>query len=230
MIELYSWVTPNGYKVHILLEELGLDYRAIPVDIGAGEQFEPAFLRTSPNNRIPAIVDRDGPGGEPISVFESGAIMLYLAEKAGRFLPADLRARTAMWEWLMFQMANVGPMFGQVAHFVSYAPERVEYAVNRYTREMNRLLGVMDRRLGEADYLAGDYGLADMATFPWVRSARRVGAELAEYPNVQRWYEAIRARPAVARGLQVLAEHKRSGPMSDAAKEQLFGETQYRRR
>lgn len=230
MIDLYTWVTPNGYKVHILLEELGLDYTAHAVNIQQGEQFEPDFLRISPNNRIPAIVDHDEPDGRPVSVFESGAIMLYLAEKTGRFLPAGPRDRVAMQEWLMFQMGNVGPMFGQVGHFTQYAPRRIDYAVDRYTREMHRLLGVMDRRLSEVDYLAGDYGLADMATFPWVRSARRFGAELCDYPNLNRWYQAIRARPAVDRGLAVLAEYKNATPLSDEAKEQLFGDTQYQRR
>ncbi|MDN5863032.1 MAG: glutathione S-transferase N-terminal domain-containing protein [Salinisphaera sp.] len=230
MIELYSWVTPNGYKVSILLEELGLDYSAHAVDIQAGEQFEPAFLRISPNNRIPAIVDTDGPGNKPISVFESGAILLYLAEKTGRYWPSDPRQRTAMLEWLMFQMGNVGPMFGQVGHFTQYAREASEYATNRYIHEMQRLMGVMDRRLGEVAYLAGEYGLADMATFPWLRSARRFGADFSEYPQLGRWYDAIRARPAVDRGLRALSEYKNPAPLSDAAREQLFGDAQYRRR
>lgn len=230
MIELYSWITPNGQKLHILLEELGLEYEARAVNIQAGEQFEAAFLAISPNNRIPAIVDTDGPDGQPISVFESGAIMLYLAQKSGRFYPSEPRQRTAMLEWLMFQMGNVGPMFGQVGHFTQYAPQRIDYAVARYSREMGRLLSVMDRRLAQVDYLAGDYGLADMASFPWVRSARRFGAPLDDYPQVGRWYDAIRARPAVERGLQLLAEYKNPQPLSDAAKEQLFGETQYQRR
>ncbi|MEB2534367.1 glutathione binding-like protein [Burkholderia sp. BCCIQ04A] len=227
MIDVYSWATPNGHKVHIMLEETGLAYRAHPVDIGAGDQFEPAFLKISPNNKIPAIVDPDGPGGQPISLFESGAILIYLAEKTGKFLPTDQAARYATLEWLMFQMGGVGPMLGQAHHFRLYAPEKIEYAVNRYTNEAKRLYNVMEKRLGESEYLAGDtYTIADIATFPWTRSWRNQGIELDALPNVKRWHEAIAARPAVQRGVEVLAS-MRKALQDDKAREVLFGATQY---
>lgn len=207
MIDLYFWSTPNGYKVSILLEELGLPYNVIPVHIGKGQQFEPAFLKISPNNKIPALVDSDGPGGEPIALFESGAIMMYLAEKAGwQFMPQAVRARYDVVQWLMFQMGGVGPMLGQAHHFRKYAPETIPYAVDRYTSEARRLYGVIDRRLGEAPFLAGDYSIADMATYPWLRAYKWQGQDIAEFPNIQRWYDVVRARPAVQRGLAVLAE------------------------
>ncbi|MCA8048285.1 glutathione binding-like protein [Burkholderia arboris] len=227
MIDVYSWATPNGHKVHIMLEETGLAYRAHPVDIGAGDQFQPEFLKISPNNKIPAIVDPDGPGGRPISLFESGAILIYLAEKTGKFLPADLAARYATLEWLMFQMGGVGPMLGQAHHFRLYAPEKIEYAVNRYTNEAKRLYNVMEKRLGESEYLAGDtYTIADIATFPWTRSWQNQGIVLDELPNVKRWHEAIAARPAVQRGVEVLAS-MRKPLQDDKAREVLFGATQY---
>ncbi len=230
MIEVYSWATPNGHKVHIMLEECGLPYRVHAVNIGKGDQFAPDFLAISPNNKIPAIVDPDGPGGAPISMFESGAILLYLAVKTGRFLPDDERGRWKALEWLMFQMASVGPMLGQAHHFRGYAPEPIPYAVDRYTNEARRLYGVLDRRLAEAPYLAGDaYGIADIAVFPWLRSWQRQGVVLAEYPHVQAWFDGIAARPAVQRGVQVLAE-ARPPEMDAKAKEQLFGATQYQRR
>jgi GST-like protein len=231
MIDLYSWPTPNGHKVHIMLEEVGLPYRVHAVDIGAGEQFEPDFLAISPNNKIPAIVDQDGPGGQPYSLFESGAILLYLAEKTGKLLPQEPRSRYDVIQWLMFQMANVGPMLGQAHHFRHYAPEPIEYAINRYTNEASRLYGVIDRRLKDREYLAGgDYSIADIATFPWLRSWKRQGQNIEDYPNLKRWFEAIAARPAVQRGLQVLADRQRSGPMDEKEREVLFGATQYRRR
>jgi GST-like protein len=231
MIDVYSWATPNGHKVHIMLEECGLPYKAHPIDIGKGEQFTPPFLKISPNNRIPAIVDSDGPGGKPFPLFESGAILIYLAGKTGKFLPGDLRARYVVLEWLMFQMASVGPMFGQAHHFRNYAADKLPYAINRYTNEAGRIYGVMDRRLGEAKYLGGDaYSIADIATWPWTRSIKNQGHELESFPNVKRWYQAIEARPAVGRGVKVLADLRREGPHDDKAREILFGATQYARR
>ncbi len=229
MIDLYSWATPNGHKVHIMLEECGLPYNVHAIDIGAGDQFKPDFLRISPNNRIPAIVDSDGPDGKPISMFESGAILLYLAAKTGNFLPGDVRGKYKALEWLMFQMGGVGPMFGQAHHFRIYAPEKIEYAVNRYTNEAKRLYGVMDRQLGEVAYFAGDYGIADIAIFPWTRSHANQGVDLADYPNVKRWFEAINSRPAVKRGVKVLAD-RRKPLVDDKARENLFGSTQYEKR
>ena len=227
MIDVYSWATPNGHKVHIMLEETGLEYRVHPIDIGAGDQFKPEFLAISPNNKIPAIVDRDGPGGKSISLFESGAILIYLAEKTGRFLPADPAGRYATLQWLMFQMGGLGPMLGQTHHFRVYAPQQIEYAVNRYTNEAKRLYGVMDKQLEKTAYLAGDdYTIADIAAFPWTRSWQNQGVDLSEYPNVKRWHEAIAARPAVQRGVEVLAS-ARKPLMDDKAKEMLFGATQY---
>jgi GST-like protein len=180
------------------------------IDIGAGDQFKPAFLKISPNNKIPAIVDPDGPDGKPISIFESGAILLYLAGKTGRLLPADVRGKYVALEWLMWQMGGFGPMLGQAHHFRIYAPERVQYAYDRYTNEAKRLYGVLDRRLGEAEYVAGEYSIADIAIFPWSRSHANQGVDLAEFPNVRRWYDAISARPAVQRGVQVLADRRKT--------------------
>ena len=227
MIDVYSWPTPNGHKVHIMLEETGLAYRVHAVDIGAGDQFKPEFLAISPNNKIPAIVDTDGPDGTPISLFESGAILIYLAEKTGKFLPTAPAARYAALQWLMFQMGGVGPMLGQAHHFRIYAPEKIEYAVNRYTNEAKRLYGVMDKQLAKTAFLAGnDYTIADIATFPWTRSWQNQGIELSAFPNVLRWHETIAARPAVVRGVEVLASARK--PLVDAkAKEVLFGATQY---
>ena len=229
-IDLYTWGTPNGFKVSIALEELGLSYRTIPVNIGAGEQFRPEFLEISPNNRIPAIVDSDGPGGRPISLFESGAILLYLAEKAGRLIPSSAVGRYGVIQWLMFQMAGIGPMLGQASHFLRYAPREIPYAIERYTRESGRLLGVMDRRLGQADYLADDYSIADIACFPWVRAAVLLHDGIAEFPNLTRWYETIDCRKAVARGLQVPDPSLAPRTLTDEAREYLFGDTQYERR
>jgi GST-like protein len=213
-----------------MLEECGLAYRAIPVDIGAGEQFTPEFLAISPNNKIPAIVDPDGPDGQPISLFESGAILVYLAAKTGRFLPADLRGRYATLEWLMFQMGSIGPMLGQAHHFRMYAPEKIAYAVDRYSNEAKRLYGVLDRRLGQSAFVAGDeYTIADIAIFPWLRSWKNQGIDLDEYPRVKAWFEAIAARPAVQRGVEVLAG-LRKPVRDDKAREFLFGATQYQRR
>ncbi|KDB10113.1 Glutathione S-transferase domain-containing protein [Burkholderia sp. lig30] len=227
MIDVYSWATPNGHKVHIMLEETGLDYRVHPIDIGAGDQFAPAFLKISPNNKIPAIVDQDGPCGQPLALFESGAILVYLAEKSGRFLPTDPVGRYTTLEWLMFQMGGIGPMLGQAHHFRLYAPEKIDYAINRYTNEAQRLYNVMDKRLGETAYLAGDdYTIADIAAFPWTRSWQNQGIALDALPNVKRWHEAIAARPAVQRGVEVLAS-LRQPLQDDRAREVLFGATQY---
>ena len=230
MIEVYSWPTPNGHKVHIMLEECGLPYRAIPVDIGAGQQFEPGFLAISPNNKIPAIVDPQGPDGAPISLFESGAILLYLAGKTGRFLPADTRGRYEVLQWLMFQMGGVGPMLGQAHHFRLYAPEKIPYAIDRYTNEARRLYGVLERRLARSRHVAHEaYTIADIAVFPWLRSWQNQGVDLADYPHVKSWFDAVAARPAVQRGVQVLADRRK--PITDAqARENLFGATQYARR
>jgi GSH-dependent disulfide-bond oxidoreductase len=230
MIDIYSWATPNGHKVHIMLEECGLPYAVHAVDIGAGDQFKPDFLAISPNNKIPAIVDSDGPDGKPISIFESGAILVYLASKTGRFLPKTDRGRFEMLEWLMFQMGGVGPMLGQAHHFRLYAPEKIEYAINRYTNEAKRLYGVMDKRLGQYKFLAGDeYTIADIATWPWTRSHANQGVDLADFPNVKRWWDTIEARAAVQRGVQVLAK-QRKPLMDDKAKELLFGASQYQKR
>jgi GST-like protein len=231
MIEAWSWTTPNGHKVHIALEEMGLEYKVVPVNIGTGEQFKPDFLALNPNHRIPAIVDTDGPGGQRLTLFESGAILIYLAEKTGMFLPADAAGRYTCLQWLMFQMGGVGPMFGQYNHFANYAPEKLPYAITRYDNEVKRLHRVLDKRLSEAAYLAGDeYTIADMATFPWLRSPERRGIVLADYPNVERWFRAIEARPGVQRGVAVMAEYQRQGPMTEAEKEQLFGATQFAKR
>jgi GST-like protein len=230
MIEVYSWATPNGHKVHIMLEECGLGYRAIPVDIGAGDQFAPEFLKISPNNKIPAIVDPDGPDAAPISVFESGAILVYLAAKTGRFLPADLRGRYRTLEWLMFQMGSVGPMLGQAHHFRLYAPEPIPYAVDRYSNEARRIYGVIDKRLGQSRYIAADeYTIADIAIFPWLRSWKNQGIVPEDFPALKAWFDDIAARPAVQRGVQVLA-HLRNPVRTDKEREVLFGSTQYQRR
>ena len=231
MIELYTWPTPNGHKVHILLEETGTPYHVIPIDIGAGDQFKPEFLKISPNNKMPAMVDTDGPGGKPISMFESGAILVYLASKTGRFLPEDLRDKWSTLQWLMFQMGGVGPMLGQAHHFLGYAPEKIPYAMNRYRNEANRLYGVIDRRLRESRYIACDeYTIADMAIVPWLRFPDRQGVEIDEYPSLKKWRDAILERPAVQRALKVLADRRRAGPHTDKEREILFGKTQYAKR
>lgn len=224
MIQLHMWPTPNAHKVTILLEETGLDYETIPVNISKGEQFAPEFLKISPNNRMPAIVDTDGPNGKSLSLFESGAILIYLADKSGQFLPASGANRYQVLQWLMFQMAGVGPMFGQANHFRAYAPEKVPYAIDRYTNETIRLFGVINKRLGEAEFLAGDYSIADMATFPWVLLYERYDVQLKDFPNLARWLDVLNARPAVQRGLAVMAEQRRVGPMSDEEKAVLFGQ------
>ncbi|MSP68491.1 MAG: glutathione S-transferase family protein [Alphaproteobacteria bacterium] len=227
MIDLYTWPTPNGHKVHIMLEECALPYKVIPINIGAGDQFKPDFLKISPNNKMPAMVDPDGPEGGPFPLFESGAMLIYLAEKTAKFMPKGTRGRYTAIQWLMFQMGSVGPMCGQLNHFRSYAPEQIPYAIDRYASEVNRLYGVMDKRLGEVAYLAGDYSIADMACFPWIRIHERQGIDIGKYPNVKRWMDAIAGRPAVVKGVQVLAERQRQGAMSDDEKKWLFGKAQY---
>ena len=230
MIDVYSAPTPNGHKVHIMLEECGFPYRVHHIDIGAGDQFTADFLAISPNNKIPAIVDADGPDGKPYSLFESGAILVYLASKAGKLLGETDREKFTVLQWLMFQMGGVGPMLGQAHHFRGYAPEKLEYAINRYTNEAKRLYGVIDRQVAKTAYLAGDeYTIADIATFPWLRSAERQGVDWADYPHAKRWFDKIAARPAVERGVKILAE-KRKEQMDDKAKEMLFGATQYAKR
>lgn len=232
VIDLYSWTTPNGRKMHIMLEETGLAYRVHGVNLGKGEQFKPEFLKISPNNKIPAIVDHDGPGGKPYAMFESGAILMYLAEKAGMFWPQDDAAKKYLVvQWLMFQMGGVGPMFGQASHFRNDAPEKIPYAIARYENETKRLYGVIDKRLGEVPYLAGeDYTIADIATFAWTQSHRFHGVDLPDFPNVKRWFDVISARPAVQRGTKILTKNAPTKPLDDEARENMFGATQYQRR
>jgi len=229
MIDLYTWPTPNGHKVHIMLEETGLPYTVHAVNIGAGDQFDPAYLRLNPNNKMPTIVDNDGPRGKPYTVFESGAILMYLAEKTGKFMRQEMAARYTVIQWLMFQMGAIGPMLGQAHHFLQYAPEEIPYAKNRYTNEASRLYGVLDRRLGEVEYLAGDYSIADMATHPWVRFPERQGLNREDFPNLQRWFEAIAERPAVQRAYEVLKDRQTNIKEDQKAREVLFGATQYAR-
>jgi GST-like protein len=229
MIELYSWATPNGHKIHIMLEETGLPYNVHGVDIGRGDQFKPEFLAFSPNNKIPAIIDSEGPDGKPISIFESGAILIYLAEKTGKFMPKTPRGRYETLEWLMFQMGSIGPMLGQAHHFRGYAPEQIPYAIDRYTNEARRLYGVLDKRFADRPFVAGEYSIADMAIFPWLRSWERQGVQLGDYPNTKRWFDQIAARPAVQKAVQVLGERQRA-EMDAKAKEMLFGASQYQRR
>ena len=236
-IDVWSWPTPNGHKVHIALEELGLDYKVIPVNIGAGDQFKPEFLKITPNHRIPAIVDPDGPGGKPFTLFESGAIMIYLSEKTGgKLIPTHPIGRYKCLEWIMFQMGGIGPMFGQWNHFGAYASEKLPYAIERYTNEVHRLTRVLNKRLEESPWLAGDeYSIADIITFPWLRTAsqhsprfaERGYVELAEYPAVKRWFEEIDARPAVQRGLAVLSENREERRINDSEREVMFGKTQF---
>ena len=226
MIDLHYWPTPNGHKITLFLEEAGLPYRLLPVNIGSGEQFRPEFLAIAPNNRMPAIVDHEpADGGAPLSVFESGAILLYLAEKTGRFLPADLRGRTATLEWLFWQMAGLGPMTGQYGHFHVYAPEPIDYARDRYSREAHRLLGVLDRRLAGRDWIAGsDYGIADMACYPWIDPYSKAPLDLSPYAEVRRWRDAIRARPATQRAYARAREFDRPTELSAEQRKVLFGQ------
>jgi len=237
MLEVWSWPTPNGHKVHIALEELGLDYKIIPINIGAGDQFKPEFLAITPNHRIPAIRDSDGPGGKPFTLFESAAILMYLSDKSGgRLIPKDPAARFKCIEWMMFQMGGIGPMFGQWNHFGAYAKDKHPYAIERYSNEAKRLTRVLNHRLEETPWLAGDeYSMADIITFPWLRTAsdtsprfaERGVIDLAEYPGVKRWYDEIIARPAVQRGLAVLSGVRLEEKISDAERENTFGKTQF---
>ena len=226
MIDLHFWPTPNGHKITIFLEEARLDYRFFPVNIGKGEQFRPEFLKIAPNNRMPAIVDHaPKDGGAPISVFESGAILVYLAEKTGKFLSADLRARMKTLEWLFWQMGGLGPMAGQNHHFSQYAPEKIPYAIDRYVKETNRLYGVLDRQLEGRDWIAGDYSIADMACYPWVVPHERQGQRLEDFPNVKRWFATMAARPAVV-AAYAKGEPIRENPnMTEEDKKVLFGQT-----
>jgi GSH-dependent disulfide-bond oxidoreductase len=227
MIDLYYWTTPNGHKITLFLEESGLEYKIIPVDISKGDQFKPEFLAISPNNRMPAIVDHvpEG-GGAPVSVFESGAILLYLAEKIGRFIPKDLRGRVEVLQWLFWQMGGLGPMAGQNHHFVQYAPERIPYAMERYVKETNRLYGVLNKRLADRAFVAGeDYSIADMACYPWIVPHKRQEQNLDDFPHLKRWFEAIRARPATIRAYEKAQEVNTQPTVSEESKNILFGQT-----
>ncbi|WP_099865085.1 glutathione S-transferase N-terminal domain-containing protein [Pararhizobium haloflavum] len=223
-IELHYWPTPNGWKVTIFLEEAGIPYDVKYVNIGKGEQFEPGFLKIAPNNRMPAIVDPEGPGGEPISVFESGAILQYLGRKFGKFYPEDERARVEVDQWLFWQMGGLGPMAGQAHHFRQYAPEKIKYGIDRYTNEVHRLYGVMNKRLADREFLAGDYSIADMASVGWVKPYENQGQDINEFPNLKRWFETMLARPAVAKGLKVGEEHRRNIAEDQDAQKVLFGQ------
>ena len=223
MIDFYYWPTPNGWKIGIMLEECGLDYQVVPVNIGRGDQFDPDFLAISPNNRMPAIVDR-GAEGAPVPVFESGAILVYLAEKTGRFMPADFIGRKEALEWLFWQVGNLGPMAGQLSHFVNYAPEGQDYAHARYANEYNRCLGVLETRLEGREYILGDYSVADMAAWPWVLIAKPLGDDLSDFPNVRRWRQAVKERPAVQRAVDLGSEYRRQAPPDDKEREILFNQ------
>ena len=225
-IELHIWPTPNAYKISIFLEEAGLPYEVRLVNIGKGEQFNPDFLKIAPNNRMPAIVDPDGPGGEPVSVFESGAILQYLGRKTGKFYPLDERKRVAVDQWLMWQMGGLGPMCGQTHHFRQYAPEKIPYAIDRYTNEVNRLYGVLNRQLEGRHYICGDYSIADMAAWPWVRPYERQGQDLNQFPHLKAWFQRMEARPAVKRAVEVGIEAQNTVDLSkdDEARKVLFGQ------
>ncbi|PHM06453.1 glutathione binding-like protein [Nostoc sp. 'Peltigera malacea cyanobiont' DB3992] len=226
MIELYYWATPNGHKITIFLEEVGLQYTIIPVNIAAGDQFKPEFLKISPNNRMPAIVDREpADGGAPISVFESGAILLYLAEKTGKLIPQDLRNRTQVLEWLFWQMAGLGPMAGQNHHFSTYAPEKIEYAINRYVNETGRLYAVLNKQLADKEFVAGDYSIADIAAYPWIVPHELQSQNLEDFPNLKRWFETIKARPATIRAYEKAEAFKTEALDPDKLRELLFNQS-----
>ena len=225
MIHLYYWPTPNGHKITIFLEEAGLPYKIYPINIGKGEQFAPDFLKIAPNNRMPAIVDTEPQGGAPISVFESGAILLYLAEKTSKFIPSDLRGRTRVLEWLFWQIGGLGPMAGQNGHFNLYAPEKIPYAIDRYVNETNRLYGVLDKQVAKNEFVAGDYSIADIASYPWIVPWKRHGQNLDEFSNLKRWFEAIRARPAVIRAYEAGEPWIQRQPITDEARKVLFAQT-----
>ena len=226
MIDLHYWTTPNGHKITIFLEETGLKYRIVPVNIGIGEQFRPEFLAISPNNRMPAIIDHEpGGGGKPISVFESGAILLYLAEKSRKFLPGDLRGRYEVIQWLFWPMGGLGPMAGQNSHFSEYAPDKIPYAIERYVKETNRLYGVLDRRLVDRAFMAGDYSIADMATYPWIVPHERHGQKLENFPHLKRWFESIRDRPATVRAYELAKKINTKPTVNEESRRILFGQT-----
>lgn len=226
MIDLYYWTTPNGHKITIFLEEAGLPYRIIPVNISKGEQFKPEFLAISPNNRIPAIVDHNrGDGGKPVAVFESGAILLYLAEKTGKFIYADLRRKVEVVEWLFWQMGGLGPMAGQNHHFSQYAPKKIPYAIDRYVKETNRLYGVLNTRLADRQFIAGEYSIADMASYPWIVPYERQAQKLEDFPYLKRWFETIKARPAVVRAYAKAKEVNTQPTVTEESKRVLFGQT-----
>ena len=226
MIELPYWTTPNGHKITMFLEEAGLDYKLTPINISQGDQFKPEFLAVSPNNRIPAIVDHaPAGGGAPISVFESGAILQYLAEKSGKFLPADVRGRVEVMQWLFWQMGGLGPMAGQNHHFSQYAPEKIPYAIERYVKETNRLYGVLNKRLADREFVAGAYSIADMAAYPWIVPHERQGQKLEDFPHLKRWFEAIKARPATVRAYEKAKAVNTAPTVSEDAKKLLFGQT-----
>jgi GST-like protein len=226
MIELYYWTTPNGHKITIFLEEVGLPYTIIPINIGAGDQFKPEFLKISPNNRIPAIVDHQPvDGGAPISVFESGAILLYLADKTGKLIPQDLRHRTQVLEWLFWQMGGLGPMAGQNHHFSAYAPEKIEYAINRYVNETGRLYGVLNKQLADREFVAGNYSIADIAAYPWIVPHERQNQNLEDFPHVKRWFEAIKARPATIRAYEKAEALKTQALDPEKSRDLLFNQS-----
>ena len=226
MIDLYYWTTPNGHKITIFLEETGIEYRIVPVNIAQGEQFHEDFLRISPNNKIPAIVDHaPADGGAPVSVFESGAILLYLAEKTGKLIPSDLRGRTEVLQWLFWQMGGLGPMAGQTHHFLQYAPERIPYAIDRYVKETSRLYAVLDNRLADREYIAGEYSIADIACYPWVVPYKRQNQNLADFPDLKRWFESIQSRPATVRAYEKGAELAKRPSVTDEGKKILFGQS-----
>lgn len=223
MIDLYTWFCPNGHKVHIMLEETGLDYTVKPVSIVSGDQFEDAYRALNPNAKVPTIVDHEGPEGAPLTVFETGAILIYLAEKTGQFMPRDPAGKSEVIQWLMWQVGGLGPMMGQAEHFHHHADERVPYAHDRYVREAARLLGILDARLATRDFICGDYTIADMACFPWVRINKLCGQDIADFPHVARWYGTVRQRPAVGRGIDILRDRYVEIATSASAKKQLFG-------
>ncbi|MFB2891827.1 glutathione binding-like protein, partial [Aerosakkonemataceae cyanobacterium BLCC-F50] len=224
--ELYYWTTPNGHKITIFLEEVGLPYTLFPINIGAGDQFKPEFLKISPNNRIPAIIDRSpADGGEPISVFESGAILLYLAEKTGKLIPADIRDRVEVLQWLFWQMGGLGPMAGQNHHFTQYAPEKIPYAINRYVNETGRLYAVLDKRLSDREFVAGEYSIADIAIYPWIVPYERQNQKLEDFPNLQRWFETIKARPATIRAYEKAEAFKSQAIGPEQSRDLLFNQS-----
>lgn len=226
MIDLYYWPTPNGHKITMFLEETGLAYKIVPINIGKGEQFDPTFLEIAPNNRMPAIVDHEpADGSDSVSVFESGAILLYLAEKTGQFIPADLHGRVEVLQWLFWQMGGLGPMAGQNHHFVAYAPEKISYAIDRYVNETNRLYGVLDKRLETREFIAGPYSIADMASYPWIVPWERQKQNLDDFPNLKRWFETVGDRPATKQAYEVGKQYRTEGGMSEEAKKILFGQT-----